>query len=1165
MKFAQGRSAVSFLFALIMMFAVSVVAQDLDDVTISGSIVDTNGLPILGATVVATEIASGTERTVTTNESGRYRFIELKPGTYKIKASSKGFGAKERIDLVALAGQNLQLDLSLSPADVQAETTVTVTDEDAPAVDITRTIVGGTITEREIEEIPNNTRNPLDLVLTLGGTSEEQLSTSGLADDRFQNPATAPLEQGNFSLSGGVAYSNNITIDGLDNNDDRSSRDRFQPSLESIAEVQVISNQFSAEYGRASGGRVNLRTRAGGNKFRGRAFMFFRDDNLNANTWYNNSRGFPRLPLTEYNPGFTLSGPVILPFGEPGPFYDGRKKTFFSVAYEYNNLQDTTFIDTFVPVGINPRFALPASNAPCPLAACNDTMSSPATPILPYQQIVSTPNLNHIFTARVDHNFTQNNTLTVGFQFGKRKNQRTTFADTQRLDDALQIRNAETQAYNFTDNHVFGPSAVNQIRGQYSIFEPSFQTSDPFGPVVLVGYTNPLPGEGNQTLVAGNSTAAIFGDATGFPQNRTEKRYQLQDALTYLHGIHTFKMGFDVQRVRSAAIGLGDATGTFNFNGVLNFQNNVVSRFRQNFGTRSDVINTYWGVFFNDEMRLRPGFTLSYGIRYERETAVSDNDNIGPRLGIAWSPFKDGKGVIRAGAGIFYNRVLLRTVADSIQNGSGNLVQYDTNTIGTAATDPRRTFILAAIAAQFPNAFSSPEDIRAMLAAVCPTVTPAPPAPCTTSTGFIDNVTSTGNPLRTVESDLRIPESYQFNIGFERELIKNWVFEANYTWNKTVHLWRDYNGNVPVLPGGFADWTGWLDANPFSIVNQNGTIRTYSFYLGTAPNNTASGLSTAENGSTVCPTSGTTSIFATNSTCFVNLTTLNTSNAAPLAASTGNNNNATGAPLGIALAAVAPFRPNPNLEETSIIGSFGKAFYQGLILELRSRYRKFGESGFGASFRFAYTLSQTKDDGLNNTSNAEVNRDFGREWARNLQDRRHRLAFSGTFDMPSWLGRLRFSPLVRWGSAAPFNLGAGGTDRNLDDLGTDRINFSGNVNDIVWREPGSPVPTALISQFSLQPIGARSGNLPRNAGTGPSFYTFDLNVTREWKFGEQMRFRPMIQFDNILNAAVFAYGAGFIDFTGLVQTGNTAAQAGFLVPTRTYRQRQIRLGFRFDF
>ena len=165
-------------------------------------------------------------------------------------------------------------------ADVRAEQNVTVTDDDGPVVDPTRTIVGGTITGREIEEIPNTTRNALDLVLTLGGTSEEQLSTSGLAEDRGANPSSAPLEQGNFSISGGTAYSNNITIDGLDNNDDRSSRDRFQPSIEAIAEVQVIANQFSAEYGRAAGGRINLRTRAGGNKFRGRAFGFFRDEKV---------------------------------------------------------------------------------------------------------------------------------------------------------------------------------------------------------------------------------------------------------------------------------------------------------------------------------------------------------------------------------------------------------------------------------------------------------------------------------------------------------------------------------------------------------------------------------------------------------------------------------------------------------------------------------------------------------------------------------------------------------------------------------------------------------------------------------------------------------------------------------------------------------------------
>src|SRR5438132_2201998 len=181
------------------------------------------------------------------------------------------------------------------------------------------------------------------------------------------------------------------------------------------------------------------------------------------------------------------------------------------------------------------------------------------------------------------------------------------------------------------------------------------------------------------------------------------------------------------------------------------------------------------------------------------------------------------------------------------------------------------------------------------------------------------------------------------------------------------------------------------------------------------------------------------------------------------------------------------------------------------------------------------------DDGLNNTANAEINGDFSREWARNLQDRRHRFALTGTFDMPGWFGDLKLSPLFRYGSSAPFNLGAGGSDRNLDDLGTDRLNFSGDLKDIKSRNPGSPVPDALLAQFSLQPIGAKSGNLPRNAGTGPSFYTFDLSVTREWKLGERMKLRPVIEFDNILNATVFSYGAEFIDFQ-VLSSSPTAAQ-----------------------
>jgi hypothetical protein len=217
--------------------------------------------------------------------------------------------------------------------------------------------------------------------------------------------------------------------------------------------------------------------------------------------------------------------------------------------------------------------------------------------------------------------------------------------------------------------------------------------------------------------------------------------------------------------------------------------------------------------------------------------------------------------------------------------------------------------------------------------------------------------------------------------------------------------------------------------------------------------------------------------------------------------------------------------------------------------------------------RAAYTLSSTEDDGLNNTANAEIDGDFSREWSRSLQDRRHRFAFSGTMDTPWWFGKLRFSPLLRVGSPARFNLGYS-VDRNLNDVSTDRPNFTGNLSDIVYRQPGTPFPTTLAAQFSLPPIGARGGNLPRNAGIGPSLFVFDMSVTREWKFAERFRLRPTVEFGNILNATIFSYGSEFIDFNALGATPTLTQQTNyqnFLIPTRTFRQRTIRFGVRFDF
>ncbi len=295
--------------------------------------------------------------------------------------------------------------------------------------------------------------------------------------------------------------------------------------------------------------------------------------------------------------------------------------------------------------------------------------------------------------------------------------------------------------------------------------------------MVLISVRNPITNT-RQTLTAGNLSASGSG-ADAFAGARRETRYQFQDSLTYILGAHTIKGGFDAQRVNSKAVVLGDATGTFNFNSVLQYQNNEISRFRQNFGDANDVRNTYYGVFINDEFKVLSNVTLNYGLRYERETAISDNNNFGPRIGVAWDPFKKGKGVVRFGAGIFYNRVLLRTVADFIQNSTPDLFRFDTNTITTA--NGAQANVLARIAQQFPAGFASAQAIRNLVATVnCGTT--AVPVACSPNTGFLPNLGSAGNPLRSVDPNLKIPESYQFNVGFERELTSDLSARLEKVW-----------------------------------------------------------------------------------------------------------------------------------------------------------------------------------------------------------------------------------------------------------------------------------------------------------------------------------------------------------------------------------------------
>ncbi len=1117
--FGRILSRVFTLCLLLSALAVFSFAQDLDDVTIAGRVTDSTGLAIVGATVTATSVDTGEIRTGVTDEEGRYRIVKLKPGNYKIKAQSGGFGAQETPEIATISAQNVVKDFKLSPADVRAEQTVTVTGDDSPVVDTTRMIVGGTVTQREIEELPLDSRSPLDLVLTLGGTAEEQLSTRDLSSERGQRGLTAasttPEEAGIFGLSGGAAYSNNITIDGLDNNDDRSASFRFQPSIDAISEVQVITNQFSAEYGRASGGRVNIRTRAGSNKYRGRAYYYFRDASLNANTWINNRRGFAKPEFSNNNPGFTFGGPAI------------KNKVFFFTSYEYDNILEDTIADAFVPVtGANPRFPLPTPTdltAPTTVTSPN---GSPSVQVAPYFTLIDTPAKKHIFTGRADWNINDAQNLTFSYQMG-RSNDLRAFSGTNRIADSLIGRIRNTEGYNLTHNWIVSAKFVNQLRAQYSKLRPrALQAAGEGAPAVLVTFTGP----GTQ----------VFGSTTS-SSDRVEDRWQFQDTLTYVAGDHTLRFGADYQRVDTLFFDRFDVTGTYTFSNFADFVANLPSRFAQNFNTDSKLRNNYIGVFIQNDWRAKPNLSLSFGVRYEQETVLKDKNNFGPRFGMAWNPFKKSeKTVIRFGAGIFYNRVLLRTVDDYTADSQSFRFDYN-------AVNPAGTITIPAGVTVDPTVMRN--YLRSNFATG---LTPDSMVPLNATQSFsVRSLSRSTSIFRSLSPDLVIPESYQMNLGFEREVAKGWVFEANVTYNKTVHLWRETNPNAPVLPSGVTDR------------NSDGQVTFTDYLLGltTGPNQFYQGSRTDTSGTHSAPNDAAGGC-VTGSTCYVNVNTPNNS-------SSTNCGPTSTSPVCRAFSVINSFRPffsTLGATQLELVSPIGNSRYIGGVFELRNGYRKFG-GGFGGSMRFVYTLSRLMDDGIVNTSDPTRPGDFSGDWSRSLADRTHRVSVSATFDVPRWMGKLRFSPIVRYGSGAPFNVSAGGIDRNLDDVSNDRPSYSGSTDLIRSRVYASTFPAELAQNFFLAPIGS-PGNLGRNAGHGPTLWQFNVNVTRDFKLTERLRLRPSFEVTNPLNMNIFSFGSGFINFENLSSTVPATlleAQRSFLAPSRTMTHRRMRLGIRFDF
>jgi hypothetical protein len=610
-------------------------ADDLDNIIFEGLITDSAKASIASAKILIRHTTTLLERTAVTDQKGRYRMTFSESGSYEIEVSARDFQKQQHKGIEVTGGRKIVLDFTLLPFSIIEQ--ITVREVDSPLVDTSRTVVGETLERRQIEGLPILNRNLLQLIFLLGGATEAPLSTDQLADEgRGQFVRNAPEEAGIFSLAGAPATSNNLTIDGLDNNDDRGARERIMLSPEAIAEVQVITNQYAAEYGRASGGRVNLRTRGGANRYRGDAYFFFGDEALNANTYFRNGRGLKRVPQSEFREGGTFSGPIA------------KQKSFFFISYERLDISDFAEINTLVPLQINPLFPLPLPNKPADAGSNVGRL---------FEEI-STPESLNTVNARAEFHITELHNTTVRFDMAQGANRRG-FSGGSRLSDTIVSAGRNSQSISFTDNLIFTQRLINQARFQFSRLLPrSKTTNDSIGVII----NEP------ERIIAGSFSGSESSPAFA----RQEKRLQIQDTVSLTAGLHLIKAGFDMQRVGSIFDDLFAVNGQYSFATTDDFLANRPTRFLQRFDTLSRTTNNVLGLFVQDEWKVKANVTLSMGFRWDNESILHDLDNFSPRVAIAIDPFGgqtdgekgSGKTLIRAGFGIFYNRALLRTLDD---------------------------------------------------------------------------------------------------------------------------------------------------------------------------------------------------------------------------------------------------------------------------------------------------------------------------------------------------------------------------------------------------------------------------------------------------------------------------------------------------------------------
>lgn len=702
---------------------------------INGVVKDSTGAVIGGAAVTIRNTETGVTRELTANAEGEFRAPALDAGNYEIVVNANGFAAQNRRVILQI-GQTATVEVQLSAGGATDETVV-VTDS-STVVEVSRTQQATTINQRAVKDLPVNGRNFLDFIRLTPGINTDPRG-------------------GDYSAGGLRGTFNSLLIDGSNNDNTffgqtlgrTGVRAPYQFSQSSVKEFQVNVSSFAAEFGRAGGAVVNVITKSGTNEFHGEAFEFFRDRSLNANQAFLKANNRPRPPFRVNQFGGSIGGPVI------------KNKLFFFFAYDGQRRND--------PVVVLPVGGIPAVSPTFPQAVRDRLVALTA----PYQQGFN----QNVYMGKVDWQINDANRLSVRYN-------RQLFTGTN-LENGGQIRAesatgdtiATTDTVNAQITTIITPNLINEGRFLFSR-DQQLGTANSTDPETTI-------------LVPGSSTASfVFGRNFFSPRETTEKRGQLIEALTYVRGNHTYKMGFDFIFNRILNFFPGTFGGRYTFASYDAFAANAPGGpgvvYQQAFagvgtnGPRSFPHSNEYAFFVQDSWNIHPRLNLYYGLRYDAQAKNpppltnnnanliafgirtgglrQDYNNWAPRVGFAWNVFGDNKTVVRGGYGIYYGRTpSIITGTAHTQNG----ISVQTVTFNAAQ--------FPAAGLTYPNVFSS-----------FPSAGTVPPLELFFfSPNYVD------------------PMVHQASFGVERELFKDWSLSVNYLMTRGIRLSRTRDINLP--------------------------------------------------------------------------------------------------------------------------------------------------------------------------------------------------------------------------------------------------------------------------------------------------------------------------------------------------------------------------------